>query len=308
MYDPIYKRFQNFVNKSNRVHNNKYNYESVQYVNAKTPVDIVCPEHGTFSQTPDKHTHGHGCSACIGRFATDTKSFIKVASKKHKSKYQYPNTEYTGTYGKVLIECLEHGEFEQVAKDHLTGCGCQECDGTYKINRSEFIKRAHAVHGDRYDYSPTVYRADNVKIDIVCEYHGMFSQVPNGHLRGQGCPECGQTGRYCETIFERSPDLKTTSGAFYILKFSTKKEEFLKVGITTQTAESRRKSWTAKYTIEILSEHQMTLYQAFRLEQMVLLNLNTMTPTQNFHGHTECLPLDQLRRINDIVDKKFYLT
>lgn len=307
MYDPIYKRFQNFVNKSNRVHNDKYNYESVQYVNAKTPVDIVCPEHGTFSQTPDKHTHGHGCSACIGRFATDTTSFIEVASKKHKSKYQYPNTEYTGTYGRVLIECPEHGEFEQVAKDHLAGCGCLECDGTYKIDRNKFIKRARKVHGDTYDYSPTVYRTDKVKVDIVCEFHGTFPQTPNSHLHGRGCPQCGKIGVLCETIFDRSPEKRDQPGIFYIVKFSDDEEEFIKVGITRQSAQSRVKTWNT-HTVEILGEHQMTLYQAFSLERMVLLNLTTMTPKTKFHGHTECLPLDQLAKIQDIVDKKFYLT
>jgi len=307
MYDPIYKRFQNFVDKSNRVHNGKYNYEAVQYVNAKTPVDIVCPEHGVFSQTPDKHTHGHGCSACSGRHVRDTKSFIDKATKKHDGKYTYSNVEYTGTYEKVTITCPEHGDFEQVAKDHINGCGCQECDGTYKIDRNEFIKRARAVHGDTYDYSPTVYRTDNTKVDIVCQYHGTFNQTPNAHLRGQGCRRCGKVGKLCETIFERSPELRESPGAFYIFKFTSEEEEFLKVGIT-QVGAVKRAKYRFGYDIEILGEHQMTIYQAFALERMVLQNLPTMTPKKKFGGHTECLPLDQLAKIQDIVDKKFYLT
>jgi len=308
MYDPIYKRFQNFVNKSNHVHDDKYNYESVQYVNAKTPVDIVCPEHGTFSQTPDKHTHGHGCSACIGRHARDTKTFIKVASKKHGGKYKYLNTEYTGTYGKVLIECPEHGQFEQVAKDHLAGCGCQECDGTYKIDRSEFIKRAQAIHGDTYDYAPTVYRADHVKIDITCRHHGIFSQTPNAHLRGQGCKPCNNTGRYSYTMFERKPELKEIPSTFYIVKVTSPEETILKVGITKVSTYARFKGGYSGYDIEVLHEERLSLYNAFKLERLVLTTLPRKTPKTKFYGWTECLDVDQLPRIQDIVDKKFYLT
>ena len=28
------------------------------------------------------------------------------------------------------------------------------------------------------------------KVIIICPIHGEFLQSPDGHLRGQGCPEC----------------------------------------------------------------------------------------------------------------------
>lgn len=53
-----------FINKARQVHGNKYNYDKVIYVNSTTPVTIICPLHGEFSQTPHKHLIGHGCHIC----------------------------------------------------------------------------------------------------------------------------------------------------------------------------------------------------------------------------------------------------
>jgi len=53
---------EEFITKANEVHNNKYDYSKVDYVNSQTKVCIICPEHGEFWQTPEKHIirmHGH---------------------------------------------------------------------------------------------------------------------------------------------------------------------------------------------------------------------------------------------------------
>lgn len=54
-----------FIKKANDIHKFKYNYNNVVYTNAITNVEIVCPKHGTFFQTPDVHLRGSGCSGCI---------------------------------------------------------------------------------------------------------------------------------------------------------------------------------------------------------------------------------------------------
>lgn len=55
-----------FVIRANKIHNFKYRYDEVLYVNATTPVTITCPKHGTFEQTPDVHLRGSGCNVCNG--------------------------------------------------------------------------------------------------------------------------------------------------------------------------------------------------------------------------------------------------
>lgn len=47
-----------FINKALKVHNNKYDYSKVNYVNNHTKVCIICPEHGEFWQQPNLHLNG----------------------------------------------------------------------------------------------------------------------------------------------------------------------------------------------------------------------------------------------------------
>jgi hypothetical protein len=56
--------FNLFVDKANKIHNNKYNYNQVLYVNKRTKISIICPIHGEFTQTPDIHLDNHGCPKC----------------------------------------------------------------------------------------------------------------------------------------------------------------------------------------------------------------------------------------------------
>ena len=55
---------EEFIEKSNKIHHNKYDYSKVEYVNNKTKVCIICPEHGEFWQSPRHHLVGLGCSLC----------------------------------------------------------------------------------------------------------------------------------------------------------------------------------------------------------------------------------------------------
>ena len=46
---------EDFIRKATLVHGDKYNYKNVEYVTGKTKVDIICTEHGTFSQIAVNH-------------------------------------------------------------------------------------------------------------------------------------------------------------------------------------------------------------------------------------------------------------
>ncbi len=59
------KTVDQFINESNIIHNNKYTYDNVVYVNSNSKVLITCPDHGDFEQTPTNHTHSNrGCQIC----------------------------------------------------------------------------------------------------------------------------------------------------------------------------------------------------------------------------------------------------
>jgi hypothetical protein len=60
------------------------------------------------------------------------------------------------------------------------------------MTTEEFIHKAKAVHGDKYDYSKVKYINNRIKVLIICPIHGDFEQKPSNHLQGQGCPTCGK--------------------------------------------------------------------------------------------------------------------
>lgn len=122
------KYFKMFVNKAAKIHNNKYDYSKVDYVDMKTKVCIICPEHGEFWQTPDAHLRGHECPLCSHRSFKYTKDeFIKKAREIHENKYDYSKVDYKDSNTKVCIICPEHGEFWQTPAHHLKGHGCKKC-------------------------------------------------------------------------------------------------------------------------------------------------------------------------------------
>ncbi|MDB9984827.1 hypothetical protein OAE31_02920 [Gammaproteobacteria bacterium] len=67
---------------------------------------------------------------------------------------------------------------------------------TKRKTTEQFIKDAREVHGDKYDYSNTVYETAAKKVQIRCIKHDWeFPQTPNDHLSGKGCKKCGEEKR-----------------------------------------------------------------------------------------------------------------
>lgn len=63
---------------------------------------------------------------------------------------------------------------------------------TKKFTTDDFICRARAVHGDKYDYSKVKYVNNHTKVCIICPEHGEFYQSPIQHINNrQGCKSCG---------------------------------------------------------------------------------------------------------------------
>ena len=116
--------------------------------------------------------------------------FIKKAKVIHGNKYDYSLVIYKNKRTKVKIICPIHGVFEQRPDKHFSGSGCPFCAGNNKRTIEEFIEKARATHGDKYDYSLVAYKNAKTKIIITCKKHGPFLQLPNTHLRGSGCPKC----------------------------------------------------------------------------------------------------------------------
>ena len=60
-----------------------------------------------------------------------------------------------------------------------------------QITTDEFIKRARKVHGDKYDYSKSVYVGALKKLIVICKEHGEFLVIASDHLNKKtGCSKC----------------------------------------------------------------------------------------------------------------------
>jgi hypothetical protein len=182
---------EDFIIRAEKKHEYRYDYSSVEYVDVRTHVKIICEDHGVFEQTPRIHIRGAGCPKCAGNQQKTTEDFIIKAHKKHGDLFDYSLVEYVGAHVKVKIICTVHGVFEQIPGSHLSqGAGCPKCGGTQKLTTEDFIIKAHKKHGDLFDYSSVEYVNAHVKVKIICTVHGVFEQIPNSHLRGKGCLKC----------------------------------------------------------------------------------------------------------------------
>jgi len=142
----------NFIKKSKNIHNDKYNYDNVNYIDNITPVLIHC------NNCNSLHINGNGCPKCArkkhSKFMSDTiDSFIKKAKLKHvdykgEPLYDYSETNYNGSMSTVTIKCKKCGNFfSQRASHHLNGSGCLNCN---KSRGEKYIENKFKLHNIDY--------------------------------------------------------------------------------------------------------------------------------------------------------------
>ena len=216
--------FENFKKKSEEFHGNKYDYTpSLDYSGMRQKVSIKCNKcNRIFKQRAYCHIKGQGCPICANNQVLSTDKFIEKSKKVHPDKYDYSDTLYTKTSGKVKIKCLRcNSTFLQRANDHLNGSGCGFCNKRMgqsfkKLTTSIFINRSNLVHGNLYNYDDVDYKMCQFKVKINCNTcKSQFLQSPLHHMNGHGCPICAKT-RYTSKMenefltYLKIPDSKST--------------------------------------------------------------------------------------------------
>lgn len=192
---------EEFINKAKIIHNDKYDYSQVKYINSRTKIIIICPKHGTFNQLPNSHLSRHGCKICKLESQGDktkytNNEFIEKCKTIHGDKYDYTEVNYVNSHTKITIICPLHNRFHQNPSNHLIGQGCPKCGietvaNSRRSTTAEFIEKAKQIHENKYDYSKVNYINNSSKVIIICPLHGEFYQDPNHHLKKSGCPNCG---------------------------------------------------------------------------------------------------------------------
>ena len=130
-----------------------------------------------------------------------TQEFIRRSKAIHGDKYDYSVMSYKGLDYPINLICKKHNyEFTVKAayrhiQDHYQGC--QIC----KAEKSQnfFFDKAKTIHGDKYDYSESVFVSSKKPIDIICKKHNYKFTLKRAqaHLQGtfQGCPICSKEKR-----------------------------------------------------------------------------------------------------------------
>lgn len=156
---------QEFIEKANQLHNYKYDYSETVYIDSRSKLTIICPEHGRFEQRASSHLLGNGCPECARIWTDEHKQNLQKSSRKsrgmttnewverargvHGDTYDYSQVVYINQKTRVKIICLKHGLFEQNPDSHLRGCGCRLCayasgnqKGKHNWSEEQHIKTA----------------------------------------------------------------------------------------------------------------------------------------------------------------------
>lgn len=171
-----------FIEKSRSIHGDYYDYSKADYKDVKTKLTIICPKHGPFEQSPECHMKGYGCRKC-------------AVDKRRQTMKERHGVEAAMQSDAIL-------EKSRDTRKKKFGCQRPPGSGRKPMSMDEFLKKAHEIHGYRYDYSHVELKNSSTKIQIGCSLHGFFWQTPAKHLAGHGCshPDCIRLKRVDTTM------------------------------------------------------------------------------------------------------------
>lgn len=167
---------EEFINKAKAVHGDKYDYSKVEYVNNKTEVCIICPEHGDFRQLPSNHLRGHGCKYCrAARNTKYNKEICLITAKTCNSRIEflkkYPGmVDYAKRHG-FYEECCKHMGLRGNKKRLIYAYEFIEFHTAYigLTFKMDVRDKRHHMEGAVYDFSQS-QRIDIPKPKILTDY------------------------------------------------------------------------------------------------------------------------------------------
>lgn len=285
-------------------HGDKYDYSLVPKtgIKKKGKVPIICKKCGyRFEQVVSFHVvRGDGCAVCAGRRPRTIAIFIDDAVAVHGNKYDYSLSKYNGSNEKITIVCntCSH-HFTPTPSSHIHGkTGCPKCADkalgkSQSSNTDEFIKKAVAIHGEKYNYSKVEYLTALKKVIVTCPMHGDFKIRPNCVLSGQGCAKCARDSSvgFSKARFVKTCAEKDRVAKLYLVKMTNEREVFYKVGITSRSVSQRLREGGICYECKIVFEvHEQAAF-IYDLEKRIhkLLSKYRYNPLIPFAGSAkEC--------------------
>lgn len=221
-----------FIARSSLIHNNKFNYDEIEFSKASSLVkNIICPDHGKFNQLGDAHLVGkNGCTSCPdknGVIRKHTKETFTLKAKEiWNDEIDYSEINYTSMVTYITkLKCVLHNEyFSQKGVHHTEGrFGCKSCiKFNMKNTKRELLKDKNPELFLEIDIPSNI--KENADFDqnkiAKCstkiiwwkcksvEHHRWKANVFGRYLYKYGCPYCGGTKiEECNSILVKQPEL-----------------------------------------------------------------------------------------------------
>ena len=157
-----------FIEKANLIHCNRYDYSLVNYSFRKIKIEIQCKKHGIFKQSPHNHLHGAGCPKCkLSKGEIIIENFLiennidYFSQKKFKDckgvKFELKFDFYIPKYNFIIeFDGRQHFEvvkfngmtYENALKSHLELIKNDEIKDKYCINNKIIMHRIKYVIKD----------------------------------------------------------------------------------------------------------------------------------------------------------------
>lgn len=184
-----------FILKAKEIYGDLYCYDNVNYIDTNTKVLIICPVHGEFAQRPHDHII-RGCPKCghenggkkLSEQKTFTQSqFLERCKETHGDTYDYSKAIYKGYNDKVIIICKKHGDFSQIAGEHMNGAGCPHCKKSMGEKRVyDFLSKNNIQCKREYEIKNTYALCTNniIRVDFYLPDYNAFIEYNGGqHYR-----------------------------------------------------------------------------------------------------------------------------
>jgi hypothetical protein len=181
-HDNLRMTTKEFVKAASNIHRNKYDYSKVLYGNnTQAKVAIICPKHGRFTQSPNKHLSGRGCRKCgyeksLKNFVSkkETKFLNSIGIQRH-NRQQYVHGHCVDGYDPQTNTIYEF------LGDYWHGNPC-------KFKSEDYNQRAHKTFGELYDktFSRLSFLKNNCIVKYIWENDwDLFLKYPNTTLKIQ---------------------------------------------------------------------------------------------------------------------------
>jgi hypothetical protein len=148
-----------FIEKSNLIHLNKYDYSITEYIKSNEKVKISCKKHGPFEINANSHLNGRGCSKCGGNYKYKIIELLDTFNNMYRG-YTYDFSNYKNIKSRILVKCPKHSQFETSTELLLNGYGCSSCGkkSTGEEKVSEVLNKNNIIYIKQKSFDGCVFK------------------------------------------------------------------------------------------------------------------------------------------------------